>query len=114
MFPSEAQQIKTILHSEWLRHSHGLGRGGSDEPEYRDDVLLGHSVPLGFAQPLLRGERTGIADRQERVKSPSPSAFAISEAEIEHELRRGTGFVDGKLRVYELYQSSPTPTEAIM
>ena len=39
----------------------------------------------------------------------SPSAFVLSQAEIENELRkRGSGFQDGKQRIIELYQTQMT------
>ena len=45
-------------------------------------------------------------DRAENEKSPS--AFSLSQAEIEHELRKyGSGYQDGKQRIVELYQTQP-------
>lgn len=54
-----------------------------------------------------------IADRQERVKTQSQSAFSISHIEIEYELQRGTGTQGGKFRVYDFYKKSPTEKAAV-
>lgn len=54
-----------------------------------------------------------IADRQERVKTQSQSAFSISQSEIENELKRGTGTQDGKFRVYDFYSQHPTEKAAV-
>ena len=54
-----------------------------------------------------------IADRQERVKTQSQSAFSISHSEIEYELKHGTGTQDGKLRVHDFYRKHPTEKAAI-
>ena len=51
-----------------------------------------------------------IADRQS-AKAQSQSAISISEEEISNKLKHGTGFVDGKLRVYDLYQTDLSPKE---
>lgn len=54
-----------------------------------------------------------IADRQERVKTQSPSAFSISHSEIEYELQRGTGTQGGKLRIYDFYKKNPNEKAAV-
>ena len=47
-----------------------------------------------------------MIDRAESEKTPS--AFVLSQAEIENELRRhGSGFVGGKQRIMALYQTQP-------
>ena len=45
------------------------------------------------------------------METPGPSV--ISQEDIDAELCRGSGFEGGKLRIYGLYQHSPTPKEAI-
>ena len=51
-------------------------------------------------------EQIGKIDQAESEKMPS--AFSLSQAEIEHELRKhGSGFQDGKQRIIELYQTQP-------
>ena len=47
------------------------------------------------------------------AESVKPSAFAISQEEIDAELWRGTSYGGGKLRVYALYQHSPDAKEAV-
>ena len=37
----------------------------------------------------------------------SPSAFVLSQAEIENALRRGSNFEDSKLRIWQIYQMQP-------
>lgn len=54
-----------------------------------------------------------IADRQERVKTQSPSAFSISHSEIEYELKHGTGTQGGKLRIYDFYKKNPSEKAAV-
>jgi N12 class adenine-specific DNA methylase/adenine-specific DNA methylase len=54
-----------------------------------------------------------IADRQERVKMQSPSAFFISHSEIEYELKHGTGTQGGKLRIYGFYKKNPNKKAAV-
>ena len=51
-------------------------------------------------------EQIESIDQAESEKSPS--AFVLSQAEIENELRKhGSGFQDGKQRIIELYQTQP-------
>ena len=40
------------------------------------------------------------------------SAFSVSQEEIEHALRHGSGFAGGRLRIAALYDSHPTPKDA--
>lgn len=54
-----------------------------------------------------------IADRQERVKTQSQSAFSMPHSEIENELKHGTGTQGGKLRVYDFYRKNPTEKAAV-
>ena len=47
-----------------------------------------------------------MIDQAESEKTPS--AFVLSQAEIENELRKhGSGFVGGKQRIMTLYQTQP-------
>ena len=63
--------------------------------------------------PSEQEQIQSIADRQERVKTQSQSAFSISHSEIEYELQRGTGTQGGKFRVYDFYKKSPTEKAAV-
>ena len=53
---------------------------------------------------------------QESISKPSaeakPSAFSVSDEEIDHVLRRGSGFAGGRLRIAALYDSQPSPKAA--
>ena len=49
----------------------------------------------------------------DEAESEKPSAFAISQADIDAELRRGTGYEGGKLRVFALYQHGPDSKTAV-
>ena len=79
--------------------SAGAGRGSDSD---------GTDLQLSFLDAVIPTETQQIEhiDRAEREKSPS--AFALSQAEIENELREhGSGVQDGKWRIIELYQTQP-------
>ena len=68
----------------------------------------GADLQLSFfdAHIPTEAEQLGKIDQAESEKSPS--AFVLSQAEIENELRKhGSGFQDGKQRIIELYQTQP-------
>ena len=50
-------------------------------------------------------EQIESIDQAESEKSPS--AFVLSQAEIENALRRGSNFEDSKLRIWQIYQMQP-------
>lgn len=75
------------------------GRGTGDE---RADLQLS----FFDAHIPTEAEQIGKIDQVESEKSPS--AFVLSQAEIENELRRhGSGFEGGKQRIMTLYQAQP-------
>ena len=45
-----------------------------------------------------------VAEKKPLAESEKPSAFVISDEEIDKALQRGSGFADGKIRIYALYQ----------
>ena len=49
----------------------------------------------------------------EPAEADNASAFSISQADLDNELVRGTGFQDGKYRVYQFYQTIHTEQEAL-
>ncbi|MFR4159635.1 MAG: SNF2-related protein [Acutalibacteraceae bacterium] len=49
----------------------------------------------------------------DEAESRQPSAFSVSQADIDAELRQGTGHQGGELRVYALYQHQPDPKAAV-
>ena len=77
----------------------GAGRGSDSDGTDLQLSFLDAVIPTG-AQQIEH------IDRAESEKSPS--AFVLSQAEIENELRKhGSGFQDGKQRIIELYQTQP-------
>ena len=75
------------------------GRGTGDD---------GADLQLSFfdAHIPTEAEQIGKIDQAESEKTPS--AFVLSQAEIENELRRhGSGFAGGKQRIMALYQTQP-------
>ena len=82
--------------------SEGAGRGtGAD----------GTNLQLSFfdAHIPTEAEQIGKIDQAESEKTPS--AFVLSQAEVENELRKhGSGFAGGKQRIMALYQTQPDRT----
>ena len=95
-----------------------VGPGQGDEPNDvggpheraeesdRGEDSGGADLQLSFLDAAIptEAEQIEIIDRAENEKSSS--AFSLSQAEIEHELReQGTMFAGGKERIIELYQT---------
>ena len=79
--------------------SESTGRGTGAE---RTDLQLS----FFDAHIPTEAEQIGKIDQVESEKSPS--AFVLSQAEIENELRKhGSGFAGGKQRIMTLYQTQP-------
>ena len=77
----------------------GAGRGSDSDGTDLQLSLLDAVIPI-------EAQQIEHIDRAESEKSPS--AFVLSQAEIENELRKhGSGFQDGKQRIIELYQTQP-------
>ena len=104
------------------------GRSAGEEPgpgqgEESDDVGTAHEQPTGAGRGTgadgadlqlsffdahipTEAEQIGKIDQAESEKLPS--AFVLSQAEIENELRKhGSGFEGGKQRIMALYQTQP-------
>ena len=82
-------------------HEQPESTGGRSDPD-------GTDLQLSFFNLSIPTEAQQIEaiDRAENEKSSS--AFSLSQAEIEHELRKhGSGFQDGKQRIIGLYQTQP-------
>ena len=82
--------------------------GGGDHPERAGVQLNGQERQL----TLLPSER----EQQAMIEAESvetPSAFSISDAEWDAELRRGSGNLDGKLRIYALFLGMPDTKAAV-
>ena len=77
----------------------GTGRGtGAD----------GIDLQLSFFDAHIPTEVQQIEKIDQAESEKTPSAFVLSQAEIENELRKhGSGFMGGKQRIMELYQTQP-------
>ena len=68
----------------------------------------GTDLQLSFFDAHIPTEAQQIETIDQAENEKSSSAFSLSQAEIEHELRKhGSGFQDGKQRIVELYQTQP-------
>ena len=79
--------------------SAGAGRGSDSD---------GTDLQLSFLDAVIPTETQQIEHIDRAESEKSPSAFALSQTEIENELREhGSGVQDGKWRIIELYQTQP-------
>ena len=68
----------------------------------------GADLQLSFLDAVLPTEAQQIEKIDRAESEKTPSAFVLSQAEIENELRRhGSGFAGGKQRIMALYQTQP-------
>ena len=68
----------------------------------------GADLQLSFLDANIPTEAQQIEEIDRAESKKMPSAFVLSQAEIENELRKhGSGFQDGKQRIIELYQTQP-------
>ena len=74
------------------------GRGTGDE---RADLQL------SFFDAHIPTEAEQIESIDQADSEKSPSAFVLSQAEIENALRRGSNFENSKLRIWKIYQLQP-------
>ena len=75
------------------------GRGTGDD---------GADLQLSFLDAVLPTEAQQIEKIDRAESEKTPSAFVLSQAEIENELRKhGSGFEGGKQRIMALYQTQP-------
>ena len=74
------------------------GRGTGDE---RADLQL------SFFDAHIPTEAEQIESIDQAESEKSPSAFSLSQAEIENALRRGSNFENSKLRIWKIYQMQP-------
>ena len=110
--------------------SDGMGRpdeqpeepGGGNDPDGTDLRLNQPEPDAEQLTLLIPTEEEQIAEIDRQVQEPeSPitpsaeaktSAFSVSDEEIDHALRRGSGFAGGKLRIAALYENNPAPKAA--
>ena len=75
------------------------GRGTGDD---------GANLQLSFFDAHIPTETEQIKKIDQAESEKTPSAFSLSQAEIENELRKhGSGFMGGKQRIMALYQTQP-------
>ena len=89
--------------------SDGMG-AAHEQPESasRGTGADGADLQLSFLDAVLPTEAQQIEKIDRAESEKTPSAFVLSQAEIENELRKhGSGFQDGKQRIIELYQTQP-------
>ena len=97
--PSPGQSAEPTDVGAAHEQSESAGRGtGAD----------GADLQLSFLDAVLPTEAQQIEKIDRAESEKTPSAFVLSQAEIENELRRhGSGFAGGKQRIMALYQTQP-------
>ena len=89
--------------------SDGVGTA-HEQPEStgRGTGADGTDLQLSFFDAHIPTEAQQIETIDQAESEKSPSAFVLSQAEIENELRKhGSGFMGGKQRIMALYQTQP-------
>ena len=89
--------------------SDGVG-AAHEQPESasRGTGTDGTDLQLSFFDAHIPTEAEQIESIDQAESEKSPSAFSLSQAEIENELRKhGSGFMGGKQRIMALYQTQP-------
>ena len=69
-----------------------------------------------FSENLQASLFSSMVEQQsliEQAEAEKSSAFSISQADLDNELVRGTGFKNGKYRVYQFYQTIHTQQDAL-
>ena len=89
--------------------SDGVG-AAHEQPESasRGTGADGADLQLSFLDVAIPTEAQQIEKIDQAESEKTPSAFVLSQAEIENELRKhGSGFMGGKQRIMALYQTQP-------
>ena len=89
--------------------SDGVG-AAHEQPESagRGTGADGADLQLSFFDVAIPTEAQQIEKIDQAESEKTPSAFVLSQAEIENELRKhGSGFMGGKQRIMALYQTQP-------
>ena len=89
--------------------SDGVG-AAHEQPESagRGTGADGTNLQLSFFDAHIPTEAQQIEKIDQAESEKTPSAFSLSQAEIENELRKhGSGFMGGKQRIMALYQTQP-------
>ena len=97
--PSPGQSAESTDVGAAHEQPESAGRGAGDD---------GADLQLSFLDAVLPTEAQQIEKIDRAESEKTPSAFVLSQAEIENELRKhGSGFMGGKQRIMALYQSQP-------
>ena len=95
---------------------------GSEQGAASDGVGAAHEQPesagrgtgaertdlqLSFFDVAIPTEAEQIESIDQAESEKSPSAFVLSQADIENALRRGSNFENSKLRIWKIYQLQP-------
>ena len=67
----------------------------------------GADLQLSFFDAAIPTEAQQIEKIDQAESEKTPSAFVLSQADIEKALRRGSNFENSKLRIWEIYQTQP-------
>ena len=89
--------------------ANGVG-AAHEQPESADrgTGADGADLQLSFFDAHIPTEAQQIETIDQAESEKTPSAFVLSQAEIENELRKhGSGFMGGKQRIMALYQTQP-------
>ena len=89
--------------------ANGMG-AAHEQPESagRGTGADGADLQLSFFDAAIPTEAQQIEKIDQAESEKTPSAFVLSQAEIENELRKhGSGFMGGKQRIMALYQTQP-------
>ena len=95
--------------SEQGAASDGMG-AAHEQPESagRGTGADGADLQLSFLDVNIPTEAQQIEKIDQAESEKTPSAFVLSQAEVENELRKhGSGFMGGKQRIMALYQTQP-------
>ena len=97
--PSPGQSAESTDVGAAYEQPESAGRGAGAD---------GADLQLSFLDAVLPTEAQQIEKIDRAESEKTPSAFSLSQSEIENELRRhGSGFAGGKQRIMALYQTQP-------
>ena len=96
--PGSGQRAESDGMGAAHEQSESTGRGTGAE---RTDLQL------SFFDAHIPTEAEQIESIDQAESEKSPSAFSLSQAEIENALRRGSNFENSKLRIWKIYQLQP-------
>ena len=88
--------------------ANGMG-AAHEQPESasRGTGADGADLQLSFLDAVLPTEAQQIETIDQAESEKTPSAFVLSQAEIENALRRGSNVEGSKLRIWKIYQLQP-------